>query len=184
MVIYLSSLERIGDSARRARRTCGDSSGCYPPRLAEFSHLGSGSCSAIRAPHHRTTAGTTSTPCSTSWHLCRAPHCLCTSKAKRASTQRSLRRSVCSVLRLGSTARPAGRNQKQIPGSAMLRSVESRLLPCHSEDRSDEDSAFAVKNGRSRFLSRHGGIGMTGRGTFMSIGGRRAHVTTRNGISS
>src|SRR5262249_36332190 len=64
-----------------------------------------------------------------------------------------------------------------------------RSPSCHSEERSDEESAFGVKNRRSRFLSHPGarssgaqsarGIGMTGRRTFMIIGGPMAHVTLR-----
>src|SRR5215831_7913229 len=59
----------------------------------------------------------------------------------------------------------------------MLRFAASKVTaPCHSEERSDEESAFATKNRRSRFLSRACGIGMTG-GTFIPMGGPKAHVT-------
>jgi tetratricopeptide (TPR) repeat protein len=38
--------------------------------------------------------------------------------------------------------------------------------PCHSEERSDEESAFLQTNRKSRFLSRQGGIGMRGERDF------------------
>jgi formate dehydrogenase maturation protein FdhE len=52
--------------------------------------------------------------------------------------------------------------------------------PCHSEGRSDEESASGVKPlRRSRLLSHACGIGMTGGGTSVPIGGLKAHVKLR-----
>ena len=58
------------------------------------------------------------------------------------------------------------------------RSAPSKVItPCHSEERSDEESAFAAKK-RNRFLSRACGIGMTGQEDFhLYSWGPKAHVT-------